>query len=550
MNIKSAREELQVGKTIYDMNLRVAYYARVSTDKDDQLNSLENQSNYFKEMIEENDNWTLVNSYIDEGISGTAVKKRESFLRMIEDAKLGKIDMILTKEISRFSRNTVDSIKYTEKLLKYGAIVHFLSDNLNTIFPDSEFRLAIMSSLAQDEVRKLSERVKFGMKRMVKDGKLIGGGNLTGYFKKDGKLVINEEEREIIEIIFNLYATGKYSFLAISDKLRQKGYLNTKGNPYSDTTIKKIVMNPRYKGYYTANLSYVEDYKSHRKIYNHKDEWIIYKDIEKCPPIINEELWNRANDVMKKRSNSPNKHVISKGSYLENSNYTSRIFCKEHNCSFIRRKAGKRRLNPTWQCDRYVRDGIKGCNSPIIKEKDLNNIISKEIKKCISNFGDFKNNVFNHYRTLFEDDLLASEENTIYEKIEANKKQKDKLLNLSLNDIINTLEFEEKNNKLNEEIDRLEYRIKELKSIDNKNEKETRLVEIGKSINDTLDIEKNISIYINLLIDKITVTKIDNSRNNLILDISFKHWKTIKQIKVSLSKLKEGFSLAHEFSAK
>ena len=133
MEIKKAREELRRGKTIYDMHLKVAYYGRVSTDKDDQLNSLENQQHYFEDMIKENPNWIFTQGYIDEGISGTAVKNRESFLKMIEDASLGKIDLILTKEISRFSRNTVDSIKYTEYLLKQGVIVYFLSDNLNTI---------------------------------------------------------------------------------------------------------------------------------------------------------------------------------------------------------------------------------------------------------------------------------------------------------------------------------------------------------------------------------------------------------------------------------
>ena len=137
MDIKKAREELRKGKTIYDMNLSVGYYARVSTDKDDQLNSLENQQKYFEEMISENKNWNLYRGYIDDGISGTAVNKRESFLQMIEDATMGRIDLILTKEISRFSRNTVDSIKYTEYLLKQGVIVYFLSDNLNTIQEDA-----------------------------------------------------------------------------------------------------------------------------------------------------------------------------------------------------------------------------------------------------------------------------------------------------------------------------------------------------------------------------------------------------------------------------
>lgn len=536
MNIKSVREELSNGKTIYDMNLRVAYYARVSTDKDDQLNSLQNQSNYFAEMIEENKNWKFVNSYIDEGLSGTAVKKRESFLRMIEDAKLGKLDLILTKEISRFSRNTVDSIRYTEILLNYGVIVHFLSDNLNTIFPDSEFRLTIMSSLAQDEVRKLSERVKFGMKRMVKDGKLIGGGNLTGYFRKNGKLTIDESEREVIEIIFNLYASGKYNLLSISKKLEQKGYFNTKGNPYSDTTIRKIIMNPRYKGYYTANMSYVEDYKTHKKVINNKKEWIIYKDFEKCPPIVSEKLWNKANEIMKERSNSIKKSVISREYYLENSSYTSKIFCKEHNCCFVKAGTGQRKAKPTWQCDRYLRSGLKGCISPIIKEEDINIIFFKEIKKYIPSLEDFKRCLFFQYKDLLENNYLNSKAClTMYDKIESHKKMKEKLLNLNLNNIISNLEFEEKNNKLNEEINRLNTKINELKSFNNTQMNEERLNDINNEISNILDIKNNLYIYINLLIEKITISKIDGSRNNLIFEIKFKHCKDIKQIKVSLN---------------
>lgn len=131
MNVLQTRSELLFGKTIFDMNLNVGYYARVSTDKDGQLNSLENQSNYFREMISENKKWNLVGEYIDEGISGTSVKNRDNFLRMIEDSKQGKLDLIVTKEISRFSRNVVDSIKYTEELLNNGTVVFFISDNIN-----------------------------------------------------------------------------------------------------------------------------------------------------------------------------------------------------------------------------------------------------------------------------------------------------------------------------------------------------------------------------------------------------------------------------------
>ena len=209
MDILKAREELKLGKTIYDMTLRVVDYGRVSTDKNDQINSLENQKNYFNDMIDNVKSWIHVASYSDEGISGTQVYKREQFLQMIEDARLGKFDLILTKEVSRFARNTIDSISYTQLLLKYGVIVCFISDNLNTIYPDSEFRLTLMASMAQDEVRKLSERVKFGVKRSIKDGK-VGGGGIYGYIKKDCKLTIDEKESIAVKMIYSWYSTGEY----------------------------------------------------------------------------------------------------------------------------------------------------------------------------------------------------------------------------------------------------------------------------------------------------------------------------------------------------
>src|SRR5574344_1505491 len=227
MNIMEVRKKLQRGISIYDMELNVADYGRVSTLKMEQLNSLNNQHNYFSEMISGINNWHHVDSYIDEGISGTQVKKRDRFLQMIEDAKNGKIDLIVTKEISRFARNTVDSIEYTQLLLNYGVAVYFISDNINTINSDSEFRLTLMASMAQDEVRKLSERVKFGIKRSIKERK-VGGGSLYGYTKNNCKLIINKREAEAVEILFSLYSSGQYGFKKIGEELASKGYLTKK----------------------------------------------------------------------------------------------------------------------------------------------------------------------------------------------------------------------------------------------------------------------------------------------------------------------------------
>ena len=146
MTIRKLREQMRMGRSIYDLPLRVTYYARVSTEKVEQQGSLENQVQYYTEFIQKNPNWTFVQGYVDEGISGTSTYKRESFLRMIDDAHRGMFDFIITKEISRFARNTLDSIQYTRQLLSHGVGVFFQNDNINTLDEDSELRLSIMSS--------------------------------------------------------------------------------------------------------------------------------------------------------------------------------------------------------------------------------------------------------------------------------------------------------------------------------------------------------------------------------------------------------------------
>ena len=227
-------------KTIFDMPLKVTFYARVSTHKDVQLNSQENQVQTFTEMIKNNPNWTLAQGYIDT-IRGESAANRDNFQRMINDAKKGKFDLIICKEISRFSRDILDSISYTRELFQNNVGVYFTSDNLCTIDRDSELRLGIMASIAQQEVARLSERVKFGHKKAIENGVVMGNSRIFGYTKKDGKLIIDEKEAEMVRMIYELYATGDYSLRNISDLLYEKGYRNHSGNLISHTTIKSIL---------------------------------------------------------------------------------------------------------------------------------------------------------------------------------------------------------------------------------------------------------------------------------------------------------------------
>ena len=520
MDIKKAREDLRKGKTIYDMQLKVAYYGRVSTDKDDQLNSLENQQNYFEDMIRENKNWIFTRGYIDEGISGTAVKNRDSFLKMIEDATLGKIDLILTKEISRFSRNTVDSIKYTEYLLKQGVIVYFLSDNLNTIQEDAEFRLTIMSSMAQDEVRKLSERVKFGINRMIKDRKLIGG-NLTGYYKKDGRYEINPNEAPMIKYLFTTYASGSIGLKKIGEELAEMGYVNSKGKPYCQTTLAKMLSNPRYKGYYTAKLSEVEDYKTHKKKKLPKEDNIIEKD-DRIPPIVSEELWDKANLLHEKRKKLPSRHVLNSEEHIKKYKYSAKLFCKDCNSIFIRSGGSNRALNPTWACRTYKVDGVSKCESPIIKESYLDKIFVDVFTDFIKHKKDYLGQVLSEYKNIVKNFTTDIDTEDINRKIDQIEKQKDKLLDLSLKGIIDDFEFKKRNDKFNQELFALQ---KQIDNSQNQNLEEdrlrTKLKEIENCLTTKLDIKENLPFLVNLLVDKVIVEKVNNDRKHVRLYIYF-----------------------------
>lgn len=543
MNIIKARQELTMGKSIYDMDLRVVDYDRVSTEKEVQLNSLINQANYFNDMIAEVKKWNHIGSYVDEGISGTQVYKRDDFLRMIEDARLGKFDLIVTKEISRFARNTIDSIKYTQLLLSYGVIVFFVSDNINTINPDSEFRLTLMASMAQDEVRKLSERVKFGIRRSIKDGK-VGGGGLYGYIKKNCKLIINESEAPAVRKIFSLYSSGEYGFKKIAEILAGDGYFTRNGKVFSDTTLRKMIINPRYKGWYTANMSEVEDYKTHKKVSKAKEEWVIYKDESgSIPAIVSEEIWNKANEIHNERKSRWNKNVLNKEFYIQNRNYTSKIFCMEHNTTFIRTASGKRKDNPIWQCNEFLRHGIKGCATPRLFEKHLDEIFTTMLEKIVDNKEEILDEISNDYLNLIKESNSAYDTDSLKQKINEQQILKERILDMSLRKMISDDEFIEKNNKIKNEISELN---KELVQIESNKESvpyyEKIISQIRESLTPKLDIKNNVGKYFNLFIDKVFVSKINNDRKHLKLQMVFNFKHNDEEVEIDMNNNSSGGS--------
>ena len=299
MDIHNIRQQLKT-KNIYDIPLRVTFYARVSSESDEQLNSLGNQISYYDDLIKRNTKWTFVQGYIDEGISGISTKKRENFHQMIKDGKDGKFDLIITKEITRFARNTLDCISFTRELLSAGVGVFLQNDNINTLDEDSELRLTIMSGIAQDELRKLSSRIKFGHQQAIKKNVVLGNSRIFGYIKQDKRLVIDESEAVMIRELYELYATGEYSMKQIEKIFWNKGYRNLNGNKIAHSTMSNVISNPKYKGYYVGNKVKVVDMFTKKQKFLPPEEWVMFKDEtgELVPAIVSEELWDKANEVL------------------------------------------------------------------------------------------------------------------------------------------------------------------------------------------------------------------------------------------------------------
>ncbi len=217
-----------VGYNISVVTRNVVIYARVSTEHESQLSALENQLDWYKPLLEQHPEWTLVHSYVDEGITGTSAKKRPQFMKMLEDAQSGEFQLILTREVSRFARNTVDTLQYTRQLKAIGVEVFFINDNIRTYDGDGELRLTIMATLAQDESRKTSIRVKSGQQTSMENGTFYGNGNILGYDRKGKDLVINPEQARTVRKIYDWYLDG-CGVRRIKFELEKEGILTSTG---------------------------------------------------------------------------------------------------------------------------------------------------------------------------------------------------------------------------------------------------------------------------------------------------------------------------------
>ena len=510
MDIHEVRQQLRQ-KSIYEIPLRVTYYARVSSDSDEQLNSLGNQISYYEDLIKKNAAWSYVPGYIDEGLSGISTRKRENFNRMVEDAAEGKFDFIITKEISRFARNTLDSIRYTRELLGHGVGVFFQNDNINTLDEDSELRLSIMSSIAQDELRKLSSRVKFGHQQAIKSSVVLGNSRIFGYVKNGGRLVIDEAEAQMVRELFELYATDAYSMKQIEEIFWQRGYRNLKGNKISHTTMSNMISNPKYKGYYVGNKVKVVDMFTKKQKFLPPEEWVMFKDEsgEIVPAIVSEELWDKANVILTRRSDD----VKARQGICNHANLlTGKLFCTCCGEPYYRRESRDKQgnVNSRWVCSGKIKNGKDSCPSFALYESELKPVLYQVFRDTQADADALVEQYLQMYREMTGDGTLHEKVKAQQAIIDTENRKKDKLLLLTMNGNITDRDFKRMCDECNLVIDKAEAAIQELEdSMASAEEFHKQIQGIRNALGRAKQAAKTGIInndFVNSYIDKIMVT--------------------------------------------
>ena len=394
VRIIPAKSQIEISRSKYKQ-LRVAAYCRVSTEQEEQQNSYQVQIAYYTDLINRKKEWSLVGIFADEGISGTQTKKRTEFNRMIRMCKNKKIDLVITKSISRFARNTVDCLEYVRQLKNLGIGVIFEKENINTLTMTSEFMIALYGSFAQAESESISKNVSWGKEKAYREGKVqFQYQNLLGYRKgTDGKPEIVPEEAETIKLIYKLFLDG-YSMTNIKKVLESSGTLTAKGKKvWNESLISSILKNEKYVGDALLQKTYTLDCITHKVVRNH-GERPMYLVTDHHAPIIDRDTYDRVQQELARRSS---KRKISDKTITEQGKYSSKYALSEllicGYCGTPYRRTtwsarGKKQI--VWRCISRLEHGKKYCpDSPTIKEDQLH----KAIIQAINNYYSCRNDI-------------------------------------------------------------------------------------------------------------------------------------------------------------
>lgn len=487
--------------------MNIAAYCRVSTDKSDQLNSLETQKEFFLEYTKRTGD-NLIKLYADEGISGTKIKNRMEFQRMLADAEKGLFDMVVVKDISRFARNTVDLLQSVRKLKSLGIETQFLTANM-TSMGNSEFVLTIFGALAQEESANTSKRIKFGKKMNAEKGRVPN--IVFGYDKTIGdyfNLSINEKEAKAIRQIFQWYTEGGYGGSKIANMLNERGIKTKRGNNWSQNAVCRILTNEIYTGKIINGKEEIADFLTGQRKEKDESEWLVT--IRPELRIIEDEVFDKAQDILKGRHDSFKiTHERQSNKYL----FSTLIKCKECGWSFRRTVRQYKNTYVRWVCSGHNGKGTDSCpNAVTVDEEELIQALQDYFQEILSK----KKKVINYVIKEFQRVYKAKDENIEYEKqlnVELNKlrKSREKYMDMYTDDLISREELNEKIGGMRKEIERLENELKMVSYHLTKGEQlEAILNSTFKQLEDITDVHEMTNAQLKRLINKIEVDKDGN----------------------------------------
>ena len=487
--------------------MNIAAYCRVSTDKSDQLNSLETQKEFFLEYTKRTGD-NLIKLYADEGISGTKIKNRKEFQRMLADAEKGLFDMVVVKDISRFARNTVDLLQSVRKLKSLGIETQFLTANM-TSMGNSEFVLTIFGALAQEESANTSKRIKFGKKMNAEKGRVPN--IVFGYDKTIGDyftLSINENEAKAIRQIFQWYTEEGYGGSKIANMLNERGIKTKRGNNWSQNAVCRILTNEIYTGKIINGKEEIADFLTGQRKEKDESEWLVT--IRPELRIIEEEVFDKAQDILKGRHDSFKiTHERQSNKYL----FSTLIKCKECGWSFRRTVRQYKNTYVRWVCSGHNGKGADSCpNAVTVDEEELIQALQEYFQEILSK----KKKVINYVIKEFQRVYKAKDENIEYEKqlnTELNKlrKSREKYMDMYTDDLISREELNEKIGGMRKEIERLENELKMVSYHLTKGEQlEVILNSTFKQLEDITDVHEMTNAQLKRLINKIEVDKDGN----------------------------------------
>ena len=525
--IKANRSENRIRGRKVEV-LRVAAYCRVSTDSEDQLNSYKSQVTYYTDLIKKKHEWTLADIYADEAITGTQVAKREDFQRMINDCMNGDIDMVITKSISRFARNTLDTLKYVRMLKEKGIAVFFEDENINTLTMDGELLLVVLSSVAQQEVENISSNVKKGLKMKMQRGELVGFQGCLGYdYHKDTKSIsVNEKEAEIVRYIFNRYIEGA-GCTVIGNELENLGYKTKYGSSkWVQSTVIGIIKNEKYKGDLLLGKTFTVDPISKRRLENFGEEDKFYiRDHHE--PIISEEIFEEAQKILAKRNTNRNVHQEGQKRNKFSRKYAFSCMIK---CGFCGGTLTRRNWHSSsaytktiWQCVTATKHGKRHCpRCKGISEEVIENAFVKSYQLLCTDQQDVVDEFLQKVEGILNDNTSLKRLPKIGKEMADLHRRKEKLLDLRLDNNIDRDIYEKKNQELSDQLKKLQEEQERLMELSrNQDNTKTRLREFRKVLGSGEILESFDRVVFESVVEKIVIGGYNDEGVEEPLNITF-----------------------------